>query len=59
MAPVTKMRHYKHWYRYESRQTSWWEAFWMTVFTAALVIGFPIMFAAAYVYGVPFLFRLL
>ena len=56
---MVSKRHYKDWYRYESRQTSWYEGFWMAVFTIALVVGFPAMFAAMYRYAVPFLFELL
>ena len=52
-------RHYKDWYSYEPRQTSWLEAFWMIVFTVVLVIGFPLMFAAMFRYAVPLLFGLL
>ncbi|MCL2822658.1 MAG: hypothetical protein FWD57_01580 [Polyangiaceae bacterium] len=52
-------RQYKDWYRYESRKTSWFEAFWMAVFTVALVVGFPVMFAAVYKYGLPLLVGLL
>ncbi|HNS96749.1 MAG TPA: hypothetical protein PLJ27_16600 [Polyangiaceae bacterium] len=52
-------RHYKDWYSYETRQTSWLEAFWMIVFTVVLVIGFPLMFAAMFRYAVPLLFGLL
>lgn len=48
-------RKYRDWYNYETRKTTIWEAFWMTVFTAALCIGFPVGFAALFMYGVPFL----
>ena len=58
LAMATK-RHYKDWYSYETRQTSWLEAFWMIVFTVVLVIGFPLMFAAMFRYAVALLFGLL
>jgi hypothetical protein len=54
MAGQTK-RHYRDWYNYESRRTTPSEAFWMTVFTVALVIGFPLAFAALFHYLIPLL----
>ena len=56
---MTAKRHYKDWYRYESRRTSLYEAACMAIFTAALVFGFPLMFAALYHYAIPFLAGLL
>lgn len=56
---MASKRHYKDWYNYETRKTSWLEAFWMTVFTVVLVVGFPLMFAAMFRYAVPYLFTLL
>jgi hypothetical protein len=55
---MANKRHYKDWYQYETRKTSFFEGFWMTFFTVALVVGFPVMFAAAFRYGVPYLFGL-
>lgn len=51
-------RQYRDWYTYESRRTTPWEAFWMTVFTVALVVGFPLGFAALFRYLLPLLGRL-
>jgi hypothetical protein len=51
-------RHYRDWYRYESRATSPWEAFWMLVFTVALCAGLPLGFAALFRYAVPFFGRI-
>jgi hypothetical protein len=56
---MANKRHYRDWYNYETRKTSWLEAFWMTVFTVVLVVGFPLMFAAMFRYAVPYLFTLL
>lgn len=56
---MAKKRHYKDWYNYETRSTSVMEGFWMTVFTIALCVGFPLGFAALFRYAVPFLFGLL
>lgn len=56
---MAKKRHYKNWYNYETRKTTFLEGFWMTVFTVALVVGFPMMFAALFHYAVPYLFGLL
>ncbi len=55
---MAEKRHYKHWYNYESRKTSGSEGFWMTVFTIALCIGFPLMFAFLFHYTVPYFFGL-
>ena len=51
-------RRYHDWYNYDTRKTTPWEAFWMIVFTAALCVGYPLMFAAVYRYGLPLLARL-
>jgi hypothetical protein len=58
-AAMAKKRHYRDWYNYETRKTTFLEGFWMTVFTVALVVGFPMMFAALFHYAVPYLFGLL
>ena len=51
-------RRYRDWYNYETRKTTPFEAFWMTVFTVALCAGFPLGFAALFRYGVPLLAKL-
>ena len=56
---VARKRHYKDWYLYETRHTTFWEATWMTFFTVVLVVGLPLGFAALYRYLVPWLFSLL
>jgi hypothetical protein len=56
--PVKK-RHYKDWYLYETRHTTFWEAVWMLAFTVILCVGLPLGFAAMYRYLVPWLFSLL
>lgn len=53
-----RMRHYHDWYNYESRKTTPWEGFWMTVFTVALCAGYPLAFAALFRYGIPLLSKL-
>jgi hypothetical protein len=50
-----KQRRYHDWYNYETRHTTPWEGMWMVVFTVALCAGLPLMFAAMFRYGVPFL----
>jgi len=52
-------RHYRDWYRYETRTTSWYEGFCMAFFAAALVIGFPVMFVLMFQWAIPMLFGLL
>jgi hypothetical protein len=51
-------RNYHDWYNFESRHSTPWDLFWMTVFTVALCAGFPLGFAALFRYGVPLLGKL-
>lgn len=51
-------RRYRDWYNYETRTTTPFDAMWMTIFTVALCVGFPLGFAALFRYGVPLLGRL-
>lgn len=51
-------RHYHDWYNYETRKTTPFEAFWMTVISVVLVAGLPLGFAALFHYGVPFLAKI-
>lgn len=48
-------REYRHWFYYETRRTTPYEAFWMFVFTVALCVGLPLGFAALFRYLVPLL----
>ena len=53
-----KRRHYKDWFTYETRHTTFVEASWMTIFTVVLCLGLPIGFAAMFRYLIPWLFSL-
>lgn len=55
---MSKRRHYRNWFNYDSHRLGASDAFWMMVFGGAVFVGFPLMFVALYKYAIPWLFSL-